>query len=152
MARIFALLGVLAVTASVSAFAYNGLEQITRYGKLSIDEESALLFNGKIVEPRIQGNNGLSFEEIFKIGNTDVVLIQNIGGTACPALFTLVTVSISGLSQTPDFGTCSDLAESTTNGKSITITMPKIRGKGMAKYVFTGGKLTENGKPVNSQK
>lgn len=121
---------------------------LTRYGKLSTNEDNILIFNGKVVKPEIQGNNSLSFPVVFKIGNTDVVLVQNNGGSACPALFNLLSITQSGTKKTPEFGTCSDLISHKQTASRITITMPKMRGRGKAIFDYENGVLTENGKPA----
>jgi hypothetical protein len=120
----------------------------TRFGNLATNDHNFLLFEGKLVKPEIQGNNSLSFLKVFKIGNADVVLVQNNGGTGCPALFHLVIVSSVGIQQSPEFGSCSDLVEYKQTGSVLSLSMPKMRGKGKTKYIFENGVLKENGKIV----
>ena len=124
-------------------------EVATRYGKFTTDVESLLMFKGKVVKPEIQGNNYLSFPEVFKIGDSDVVLVQDHGGTACPALFHLVTITPAGIKQSPKFGSCSDIVEYKRTGSKISVSMPDMRlGRGKVQYVFKDGVLKENGKVI----
>ena len=148
MSRRFLLIPLLMALATGAASAFPGDEQETRFGKLAVTEENLLKFNGKLVLPGIRGNNSLSFENTFRVGETDVVLLQNSGGSGCPAMFIVLAVSRSGVAQSPEFGTCSDLIRTSLEGDILTLTQPRFHGKGSARYVFSKGKLTENGKPV----
>lgn len=143
MCRIFCFIAVWLL--STTAFAD---EMATRYGKLSTNADNFLLFNGKQIKPDIQGNNSLSLVGLFRVDDVDVVLVQDNGGTACPAFFQFVTVSASGATQSAGFGTCSDLIKTTQDGNTIVVTMPRMKGKGYAKYVFQKGVVKENGKVV----
>ena len=133
----------------------------TRYGVLSVrDEGQLLMFKGKPVMPAVEGNSGLGIVAQYEQDKTDLVLIQNTGGTACPALFRFITVSAVGVRMTPEFGTCSDVIYPTINSESATITMNEFRGPFesevekqktyMTKTVFrfANGRVTENGKPL----
>ena len=141
---------VLAVFALCLAVSFPALadEMATRYGKLSTNEDNFLLIDGMQIKPDIQGNNSLSLLSLFRIDGADVVLVQNNGGTACPALFLFVTVAPSGVSQSASFGTCSDDIRTTQDGNKLTVSMPKTSGKGSTKYEFHRGVVMENGKLV----
>ena len=68
-------------------------------------------------------------QKSFPLGDTDMVLIENIGGLGCPARFVLVSISTQGSVQiTPEFGTCSDDVDAQLNGDSITIAMSGFMG------------------------
>jgi hypothetical protein len=135
-------------------------ELSTRHGKLSTSTDNVLLFNGKPVKPEVQGNNSLSFVEKFQLGNTDVVLVQDNGGSACPAQYHFVTVAASGIRVSPSFGSCSDLAEVSRKGDQILVSMPGFVGPFESKaaqakaarrkhvFVYANGVVTENGKPI----
>ena len=96
------------------------------------------------------------------MGQSDVLLLQNTGGTACPALFRFITVSATGLRATPEFGTCSEIIYPTFNEKTgVTVAMVGFSGSSepaaeqrkaaMTKTIYRlqpNGQLTENGKPV----
>ncbi|MCX7255929.1 MAG: hypothetical protein NTZ64_04125, partial [Polaromonas sp.] len=135
----------------------------TRYGVVSVREEgNLLLFKGKPVAPAIEGNSSLAIVANYEIGQSDVLLLQNTGGTACPALFRFITVSAAGLRTTPEFGSCSDIIYPTWDAKTATITITTNGFRGpfepeadkqkayMTKTVFrfANGQVTENGKPL----
>ena len=151
----------IAIAFSFLSFSACAEEIPTRFCSLKINDENMLLFNNKPLDPAIQGNSGLSVEGSYQIGNTDVVLVADIGGSACPVLLYFVTTSSSGVTASPEFGTCSDLIEVTKKADSIAVTMPGFRSSAVHSeaeqrkafkekhtYVFTGGVLTENGRPV----
>lgn len=135
----------------------------TRFGVVSVREEgNLLLFKGKPVSPAIEGNNSLDIVAHYEMGQSDVLLLQDTGGTACPALFRFITVSSSGVRVAPEFGTCSEIIYPTWDSKTatVTITMNGFRGPFepqaekhkayMTKTVFrfANGRVTENGKPL----
>lgn len=134
----------------------------TRFGVVSVrEEDNLLLFKGKPVAPAIEGNSSLSIVANYEMGQSDVLLLQDNGGTACPARFRLITVSAAGLRTTPEFGTCSDIIYPTSDAKAgISVAMVGFMGAfesaavhnkvAMTKtvYRFLNGQLTENGKPV----
>lgn len=135
----------------------------TRFGVVSVREEGKLLlFKGKPVSPAIEGNNSLNIVAHYEMGQSDVLLLQDNGGTACPALFRFITVSASGVRMTPEFGTCSDLIYPTWDSKTgtVTVAMSGFRGPfeseaekqkaymTKTEFRFANGQLTENGKSV----
>ncbi len=135
----------------------------TRYGTISVrEDDNILLYKGKPVSPEIQGNSSLSIVASYEIGKSDILLLQDNGGTACPALFRFVTISPKGLSSTPEFGTCSDIIYPTFDEKTgVTVAMPGFLGSfeptvqqkkaAMTKNIYRfrlDGALLENGKPV----
>ncbi len=132
----------------------------TRFGSLKINDEGALLFKNRPFKPEIQGNNSLSVMGTYQIDNRDLVLVQDNGGTACPAQFYFISVSASGAKATSEFGTCADLITVKKMPDSISVTMPGYQGSFESKaaqrkaskekhvYVFNGVVLTENGKPI----
>ena len=132
----------------------------TRFGALSVSEAGVLLFESVPVRPTIEANNSLDLSKPYQIGASDVVLVTDNGGTACPALYYSVTVTKSGVRVTPSFGTCSDLIKIKLSGDSISVSMPGYRGPAESKqaqrraagerHVFNyhAGAVTENGRPV----
>ena len=135
----------------------------TRFGLVSVREDDMrLLFKGKPVTPAIEGNSSLSIVAHYEIGQSDVLLLQNTGGTACPALFHFITVNAAGLRATPEFGTCSDIIYPSWDSKTGTVAITTNRFMGqfqseaekrkayMTKTVFrfANGQLTENRKSV----
>lgn len=62
----------------------------------------------------VQGNAALHIVAHFELERgQDIVLLQDTGGTACPALYRFATLTPQGIAVTPEFGTCSDLAAAT---------------------------------------
>lgn len=132
----------------------------TRFATLAIDDEQMLVYKNQPLSPEIKGNNSLSVLEIYQVGNSDVVLLRDSGGSACPARFYFVTTSASGVKSSSAFGTCTDEIDVKPTFDSIIVTMSGFKGpfeskaaqKKSAKernvYVFKGGVLTENGKTV----
>jgi hypothetical protein len=58
----------------------------------------------------VQGNAALHIVAHFELEGQDIVLLQDTGGTACPALYRFATLTPQGIAVTREFGTCSDLA------------------------------------------
>ncbi|WP_321926896.1 hypothetical protein [Paraburkholderia guartelaensis] len=131
----------------------------TPFGKLSESDDNVLLLDGKPVSPQIQGNNSLSFIAQVALKNRRAVLVQDNGGTACPAMFRWVTLRDDGYTVSNWFGSCSDLAKVSAAAGKLIVTMPDFVGdaapeaeqKRVARrkmtYVYDGKNLTENGKP-----
>lgn len=108
--------------------------------------EQALNFNGKKVAV---SEDSMSFhaEGTYKEKDTDVVLFfQPTGGNACPGRYFFVTVDKAVAKKSALFGTCSDLVKVKQSANNIVVTMPNMNGKGVSKYVYDGGLVTENGK------
>ena len=132
----------------------------TRFGPLSINGQYVLLFNGRPVSPEVRGNSALNFVRKFAVGPTDVVLLEDVGGTACPELFFIVSVAADGARPTPEFGSCGELLGVSQHGDDIMVTArgfqgpfePRAAQKRAARqkhvFVFRAGVVTENGKPV----
>lgn len=122
----------------------------TRYGVLSVrEEDNLLLFKGKPVAPAIEGNNSLSIVANYEQGQSDVLLLQNNGGTACPALFRFITVSAAGLRTTPEFGTCSDIIYPRSDSKTgITVAMVGNTAMTKAIFQYANGQVMQGGKVV----
>jgi hypothetical protein len=132
----------------------------TRFGSLTVNDQRMLLFNGHPLQPPVEGNSSLDLGEPFRIGSTDVVLVTDNGGTACPVLYYFVTVSRWGAKATPSFGTCGEVTNVKRNGNSISLTMPGFQGpfepeaekrkaaRHRHLFVFRDGVVTENGKQV----
>jgi hypothetical protein len=160
--KIAALVFAIAIAGS-SALGQTGqpdLHVATRFGDLAVGEDKILLFRGHPLYPPIHGNNNLDVGEPFHIGATDVALVTNNGGTACPFLYHFVIVSESGAKATSSFGTCNSVEKTKRVGDSISLTMSGYRGPFEPEaeirkaamethvFVFRDGVVTENGKPV----
>jgi hypothetical protein len=132
----------------------------TRFGPLTVSDVGVLLFRDSPIEPKIEANNSLDLGQAYQIGNSDVILLTDIGGTACPATFYFVTVTKAGARVTPGFGTCSDLIKMKRIGDTISVSMPGYRGPTMSRrsqeraarerhtFVYRAGVVYENGRPV----
>ena len=75
---------VLVAVANAPMFAQNAheLESRTRFGRLELDDQNMLTFNGHRLDPPIQPGFGMDLSEPYRFGATDVVLVTKIGGTA----------------------------------------------------------------------
>ena len=135
----------------------------TRYGVVSVrEEDKVLLFRGKPVKPAIEGGSTLSIVANYEIGQIDVLLLQNTGGTACPTKFQFVSVSPSELRASPEFGTCSDIIYPSFDSKAgVSVSMIGFQGPyepaaarrkaAMTKTIYEWnpvGQLIKNGTPV----
>ena len=132
----------------------------TRFGSLTVNDQRMLLFKGRPLDPPVQGNSSLDLGEPLRIGSTDVVLVTDNGGTACPYLYYFITVSSSNAKATPSFGTCGELTNLKRTGSTISLTMPGYQGpfepeaekrkaaRQKHVFVFRSGVVTENGRPV----
>lgn len=82
----------------------------------------------------VQGNSRLDIVAHFELEGQDIVLLQDTGGTACPALFRFATLTGQGITVTPEFGTCSDIATVAMNsvtldpGPELVVSMTGYRG------------------------
>jgi len=119
------------VVLAVSAVAFivltaNAAETIsTRFGQLKTDEyDIDLSYKGKSIA---QGNNSISLIKKFQIGDSDVLLMQNNGGTACPALYLFVTITASGAKVSEEFGSCNEVSNTAQEGEAINVTMPGFK-------------------------
>lgn len=100
----------------------------TRFGALTINDENMLLYKNKSFNPEIQGNNSLSLLGTYRLDTQDIVLIQDNGGTACPAQLYFITLSASKVKASQPFGTCSDLIKVKATPKNVLVTMPGFQG------------------------
>jgi len=132
----------------------------TRFGALTVNDGGVLLFKGAPLQPTIEANNSLALSERYQIGSSDIVLVTDNGGTACPALYYFVTVMKSGAKATPAFGSCSDLIKIKRMSDSISVSMPGYAGPAEPKraqtraarerhvFIYRAGVVTEHSKPV----
>jgi len=132
----------------------------TQFGSLEFSEKDALTFQGKPLDPPIQGGGGSYLSEPYRMGAKDVVLVTKPGGTACPVKYYFVTVTKDGAKATRSIGTCNEATSTERKGNSITLTMKGFLGpyepedkrrKAFAEdhvFVFRDGAVTDNGKPV----
>jgi hypothetical protein len=123
----------IAALVTVSSLAFAEVPQLaqkveTRFGALSVGDDTVLLFRGHRLQPSIKGNYSLNLGRPFHVGNSDAVLVTNDGGTACPYLYYFVTLSESGAQATHSFGTCNAVISVKQKDDSISVSMHGYRG------------------------
>jgi hypothetical protein len=112
----------LAKKAQAQEKAASGNPMSTRFGQLSINDENVLLFNGQHLSPEVQGNTSLEFVRNFEMGGTDVILLRDIGGTACLELYYFITITPDGDRPSPEFGSCGELLNLWRREEAILVT------------------------------
>jgi hypothetical protein len=153
---------------AAGSVAFAGVMSIpTRYGALTlktldnvVDYQGQLLFKGRPLHPDVVGNNALSLKGTFHLAGADALLFQDLGGEACPYQWYIVTVSRSGAASTPEFGSCGEFLGAALRGQTIVVRTRGFQGpmepqaaqvraaKQTHTYIYSHGKVTENGKPV----
>ncbi|MFI8614327.1 hypothetical protein ACIGHN_02345 [Acidovorax sp. NPDC077693] len=143
-------------------------EARTRYGMVAADRENlALLWREKPLLPAERG--------IFSVGRHfsswgagELLLVQNTGGVACPALYRFVEITSRGADIYPEFATCSDLVypfmDNSAQGKPrVVVRMVDFIGpfgsdrerhkasRARVDFVFSDGQLTRDGKLVTPE-
>lgn len=126
----------------------------TRFG-IADGSGSVLEVNGHPAVPKVDGG-GLFVEKITETDNADYLLLTEVGGSACPALYSIAKVTAHGAEPIAFFGNCSDEPKRTViPGKSITLTFPgyrPLRFKAFpeANYVYDilTGRITKDGKSI----
>ncbi len=129
----------------------------TRRGTVAIGDEGTLRWRwrwrGRPVPSAVQANKSLSLVARHEVGRTDVLLLQNNGGSACPARYRFITVSASGIAASPEFGTCSDLIYPTADERGVTVVLPAFARPGQRAaprrrvvYRWENGRVMENGR------
>ena len=80
--------------------------------------------------------------------NKQFVLMTSSGGrgNSCEALFFFLVVEASGVTATPEFGSCAPQGSYAQEGGKITVTLPKMGGHTVV--VFDGVSITEDGRAV----
>ena len=120
----------------------------TRFGGLRIAEQDKLLFNERPLAREVFGVAGLNFKALFQLKAADVVLVQETGGSGCPAMFYLVTLNASGAKLSQSFGTCSEFVKPERLGDELFIHMPGVPGAyGPNTFQYRAGVLTNMGEP-----
>jgi hypothetical protein len=109
----------------------------TRFGAVSITDDQNVLFNGMPLSPKLEGRGTLSVREKIEVGNSDLLLIEEVAGSACPALYYFVRTSAAGAAATPSFGTCSDEIKVSRDGERVSISMPGFQGQFESKEAQT---------------
>ena len=122
---------------------------------LTVSPHGELLFHNHPLAPPIHANSALDIGRVFHMEDASVVLVTQIGGTACPYLYYLVTIRDSKAAATPEFGSCNEVVSAARKGNSIVLTMHGYRGpfeppadrrkaeRELRTFVFTDGKVSE---------
>jgi hypothetical protein len=122
---------------------------------LRVSSTGELLFHGHPLQPPIRANSSLAIGRVFHMDGSDVVLVKDTGGTACPYLYYLVTIRASKAKATPEFGSCAEVVTAGRKGTSIVLTMHGYRGPfepeadrrkaahELRTFVFADGKVSE---------
>lgn len=129
----------------------------TRFG-LADGSGSVLEVNRHPAVPKVEGGD-LFVEKITETEKADYLLLTEVGGSACPALYSIAKVTAHSAEPIAFFGNCSDEPKKTViQGKSITFTFPSYRplrfkASPEATYVYDipTGHLTKDGKPISTE-
>ena len=99
----------------------------TRFGMVGVSNNT-LTFRGKAIEPKVAGNSGLSVAtaKVCQIGEADLVLVTDIGGTLCPARFRVAMFTRESVTVSEPFGNCSEVIEGRLSGDSLILTQPSL--------------------------
>lgn len=93
----------------------------SRFGKLSLNENIVLTYKGKEL---VSGNTALLLDKKFQTIDSDVLLLNDTGGTVCPSTYVFVTISKAGIKVSDRFGSCNEHAGITQNADSIVVEVP----------------------------
>jgi hypothetical protein len=118
----------------------------TRFGQLSVDYGGPLMLDDQPLQPEIRGNESIDILNVFRVGPSDVVLLQDNGGSGCPAQFMFVTLDKSGAKTSVEFGTCATAVRVRHTGTAVIVSMPLLYGHGARTYTFRNGAVSEGGK------
>lgn len=122
---------------------------------LTVSAGGELLFHTYPLQPPIHANSSLEIGRVFHMEGSDVVLVKDTGGTACPYLYYLVTIRDSKAEATPEFGSCTEVVGASRKGNSIVLTMHGYRGpfepeadrrraaRELRTFVFADSKVSE---------
>ena len=102
----------------------------TRYGILSVSRNQ-LAFNNVFVTPPILANAGLFIDsKIYQSGDTDLVIVGNVGGTMCPLRLRVALIGKLEHKISDEFGTCSEDFNVVVKGTKVIVTQPKFAPRG----------------------
>jgi len=128
----------------------------TRFG-LADGTTGTLVVARKPTKPAASSNGSMLIDKITQTKDADYILLTSIGGTACPASFSIVKITKSFVTPTAFFGNCDDRQSiKVIPGKSIIVSLPKFQSQYKTSaattitYDIPTGKLKENGKPLKT--
>ena len=124
----------------------------TRFGAVKNNADDLLEFKGKVLKPEVSVPSAAYVVNTFKLASSDVVLVSQAAGNACPGQYVYVTIDATSAKVSPTFGTCyDDPVEPVLAGESIAFAMKKTKGKGSVRYIYERGVIFEDGKPIKTQ-
>lgn len=118
-------------------------------------QQNQLFADGQPVQPAVRGNNGLAIVRTVTAGDHTLYVVQDTGGSACPATFRIADASAAGVTVSDGFGTCSDVIRITEQPDGVSLSMPAFAGPdassaeraaiGSERHLFryTGGRVRE---------
>ncbi|MBV1835169.1 hypothetical protein [Novacetimonas pomaceti] len=134
-----------------TAHAQQARQVQTRFGTVAIRNDR-ITWRGHVVHPTLSGNSGLMLAQVLPMGDSDIVLVQSIGGSLCPATYAVMQVSGKKERHTNFFGTCSDTPHASVRGDTLTIRMPSVHNGGTQHtYTYHAGLVSKDGVLLNSQ-
>ncbi len=142
----------LALVAGIStmAQAQQTQAQQTRFGPVAISKDR-ITWRGHAVHPVLTGNSGLMLSPPIAMGDSDIVVVQSIGGSLCPATFAVLQVSRKKEQHTNFFGTCSDIVHTKVVGDTLQLRMPSMHTNGVQRtYTYHDGLVSKEGVLLNS--
>ena len=95
----------------------------------SDEDGGEVLFEGRPLKPAITGNSALDILHTYRYPGKALYVVQDTGGTACPAQLYIVEVTTAGATATDAFGTCSDEIKMAKTAGGLTLTMPGFAGQ-----------------------
>jgi hypothetical protein len=121
----------------------------TRYGDVTADSTSAMVFRNAMVQPLVVASNRLMVVSTIELKDIDVVLVQQPQGAGCQGRFVFVTISATEAKATPAFGTCVDeQAKPMLEHDEITFEMSNQDGKGTTRFFYQNGEVHASGEPL----
>lgn len=117
-------------------------EVSTRFGLLSVEGKS-LTFEG--IPVGVEGNDALRIfpGNVYRIGDEDIAIVTDIGGTICPAQFRVVTITEMGVTAiTAPFGNCSEALDVEVTDARLVMSQPATAGRAAVTYAYEIGSGT----------
>lgn len=139
------------------AHADDNMHATTRFG-IADTSGGNLVVNGTPSSPQIHGNNALWIEKLTESGDADYLLLTDIGGAGCPALYSIAKVTASSTTPVAVFGNCSEPdGKKVIRGEKINIHFPTWQWRDFKPskpttfiYDIPTGTMTKDGKPLNT--
>jgi hypothetical protein len=122
----------------------------TRFGIIKSNQNQLLSLKGKPISPEVEIFSQSYVIATFKLAKSDVILVSQAAGNACPGQYLYITIDADDARVTPTFGTCYDdeINPVKIGDSTIAFSMKKAPGKGSVRYIYENGVVFENGKPI----